>query len=474
MAKQITSASEIPKAPFYVLANDEFMSGWGPAEGKTNTIILPADSYEEAEIIADNAKARSEMKRVRIVSNKPKLQGHVIYSLMNRREAARWYTRGGFQPSDLEGLGAGEETADSIYLGNFGDVNPFDYHGFFVWWRPGTESRQKGRAAIQQMVKDRNFRDGDLWGIKVDNWCDSTGECENEELLLVYDMGVAVSDLRPGAPRGWIDWDDVASTVGMEPSELTEDPVWAWDAAIGYYGGHEFGDERYIETYDEMARWLITRGVPLEEMESYLNEDESGLSGLGATAIEELAMQAVKQTEKLPISDSEERERLSKWATVVGRTRDSGLMEISNFESIYKDLETQFPDDVEIHRFGHWGVGWIEEVMVRVYDDVGNITPAFEAAVEWRERLEDYPVADEDDYSMREYEATIENIETEGRNLVRDGAPEGWASEVYSWLGDNNESAVENVDDQGGFPSEEEIAQALDALDLLDPDYYEE
>lgn len=42
--------------------------------------------------------------------------------------------------------------------------------------------------------------------------------------------------------------------------------------------------------------------------------------------------------------------------------------------------------------------------------------------------------------------------------------PEGWESDVYGWLSENRWTAIENVDDQGGWPSEEELIEAFDAL----------
>jgi len=104
MSKFITSASEIPNAEFYVLAKDTFLSGWGLSKGKANIVILPASSYEEAEIIVENMGKRSDMSYVRINTRKPRLQPHNTYSLFSREDAERWYTKGGF--SGLNGLGA--------------------------------------------------------------------------------------------------------------------------------------------------------------------------------------------------------------------------------------------------------------------------------------------------------------------------------------------------------------------------------
>lgn len=69
-----------------------------------------------------------------------------------------------------------------------------------------------------------------------------------------------------------------------------------------------------------------------------------------------------------------------------------------------------------------------------------------------------------------ETEATIRNIMDIGRNLVKDGAPEFWAYDVYQELPD---AEIENRDDQGGYPSEEAVALALKNLDLLDEEYAE-
>lgn len=105
MSTIIEKRSEIPDHPLYVLTNDTFMSGWGPCgDGliaaiekrparvcKTNTIILPCKTWEEAEAVKKYAQSRSDQKRVRIVINKPRLRPNVVYSLMHREEAPAWY-----------------------------------------------------------------------------------------------------------------------------------------------------------------------------------------------------------------------------------------------------------------------------------------------------------------------------------------------------------------------------------------------
>lgn len=84
MAKRYNSSTEtfepIPDAPFYVLSNDTFMSGWGKAKDKINTCVVPCDTYEQAETVERYVRSRSEQKRVRIATN-VRAKRNVIYSL---------------------------------------------------------------------------------------------------------------------------------------------------------------------------------------------------------------------------------------------------------------------------------------------------------------------------------------------------------------------------------------------------------
>lgn len=97
MSEFITNQREIPKAPFYVVMDDKFFSGWGRAENMTATYIWPAKDYAEAEVVAENAKARGDQTRVRITANKPTISrsGH-IYQVMDRDRAVRWMEPGYF------------------------------------------------------------------------------------------------------------------------------------------------------------------------------------------------------------------------------------------------------------------------------------------------------------------------------------------------------------------------------------------
>lgn len=87
----------------------------------------------------------------------------------------------------------------------------------------------------------------------------------------------------------------------------------------------------------------------------------------------------------------------SEWLIVpVGRTRDSDAPEVSNFEVAEDWLVNVDPDgsDHERHRFGHWGPGWFEILIVRPG------TAAHRKAQEIAVALENYPILE--DLSMRE------------------------------------------------------------------------
>lgn len=82
------------------------------------------------------------------------------------------------------------------------------------------------------------------------------------------------------------------------------------------------------------------------------------------------------------------------------QTRDSDCLESSNFATLDHALTEVDPsgDDHETHRFGHWGPGWIEIILVRPGSKAAGV------AQECADALVDYPVLDDDDFSERETE----------------------------------------------------------------------
>ena len=149
--------------------------------------------------------------------------------------------------------------------------------------------------------------------------------------------------------------------------------------------------------------------------------------------------------------------------------RDSGLIEQSNADAIRTELGRCFSArSVRIERHNHWAVGHVVALVIKVYTTRGSPTVAARKLHELLCRLGDYPLLDEDDYCQREYDATIENIQQVGGRMVKDDAPDDWPRQAFSWFWDHDQGAVENCDDQGGWPSEEQMTQCLVGLGLLD------
>ena len=80
-----------------------------------------------------------------------------------------------------------------------------------------------------------------------------------------------------------------------------------------------------------------------------------------------------------------------------GRNRDSGNLENVNFDAALAGLGGE-GDNVEVHRFGHWGPGWFEIIIVR------PDTPEHEKALDIEASLDNYPVLDEEELSEIEYD----------------------------------------------------------------------
>lgn len=89
-------------------------------------------------------------------------------------------------------------------------------------------------------------------------------------------------------------------------------------------------------------------------------------------------------------------------------TRDTcNPLELSNWDVAQKILDDAGAE-YEIHRFGHWGPGWFEIILVH--------PDSVHAAQDIADRLEDYPCLDESDWSDREAEAAAEDWENYGRS----------------------------------------------------------
>jgi hypothetical protein len=126
----------------------------------------------------------------------------------------------------------------------------------------------------------------------------------------------------------------------------------------------------------------------------------------------------------------------------VMRTRDSNVRDESNFAAALDELGGE-SDAVEVHRFGHWGPGWFEIILV------ASSTPEATIAEEIDRALADYPVLDDVDYAERELakasecwerfslEERMEACRRFGLSIFaarRDDMPEDARGELVSYL----------------------------------------
>lgn len=95
------------------------------------------------------------------------------------------------------------------------------------------------------------------------------------------------------------------------------------------------------------------------------------------------------------------------WYVVpVSRTRDTGPFEESNFAVALEILGGERERIVEVYRFGHWGPGWFEIIIVNP-----RAGKTMRKALSIEQRLADYSILDEVDWSNREWEEMMETWE---------------------------------------------------------------
>lgn len=96
----IESKRDIEYSSYFVLTNDSFFSHSPVCRG-INTLILPCDTRAEAEIVAQNARWRTDQTHVRILSGFA-MQRYTlrftthVYQLKTKNEYPSWYEDGYF------------------------------------------------------------------------------------------------------------------------------------------------------------------------------------------------------------------------------------------------------------------------------------------------------------------------------------------------------------------------------------------
>ena len=160
------------------------------------------------------------------------------------------------------------------------------------------------------------------------------------------------------------------------------------------------------------------------------------------------------------------------WAGI-DYSRDSGVMDLSNYRAFHRDVVSSYEDDFSSERFNHWAVGWIERTVVRVlHNDVDgivydNITEAFCETIVVLDSLKEYPVLDDELYSEIECEENITFVDNFAPEMV-DHTIEGWSEKLLYALLD---SGVEMCPDEGIYASEDEMIMAAYDAGLCSKQY---
>jgi len=164
--------------------------------------------------------------------------------------------------------------------------------------------------------------------------------------------------------------------------------------------------------------------------------------------------------------DNSDIDHVDDWMIFHTANRDSGFTDQSNEFVFEKELDS-FDFDVRRERANHWAVGWVNMLVIRVYDACsGDITEAFKVWHRLAMALEEYPLLSEDDHSQREYDAALEAIRNVGPSVYDNGFDIGFEQSVFSWLWDNDQRQLESIDDHGAHPSKEAVCRALTALGI--------
>ena len=116
-------------------------------------------------------------------------------------------------------------------------------------------------------------------------------------------------------------------------------------------------------------------------------------------------------------------------------------------------------------RFNHYACGWIERICVRMLDDNRKITNAGKAILHWKEKLEDYPIADDEDYYERIQQAELELVEMCLPSGMKSDLPDDFILNILNRLYDEGAIDGENYLDQDKL---EEICRELNYMEKED------
>lgn len=86
----------------YVKMRDNFLSGWGKAEGKEAILIMECGSEEDSKIVKENAENRDDMKNIEILLDIPEYihKDEYFVEIKDKSDYSNWYKKGFFKESE--------------------------------------------------------------------------------------------------------------------------------------------------------------------------------------------------------------------------------------------------------------------------------------------------------------------------------------------------------------------------------------
>jgi hypothetical protein len=86
------------KIKYWVTMTDKFMSGWGHATNKINKLVFECETLQEAFIVEQNAKNRTNQKNINICGKKPYYnKDHYFTQIKNKEIYPSWYEKDYFK-----------------------------------------------------------------------------------------------------------------------------------------------------------------------------------------------------------------------------------------------------------------------------------------------------------------------------------------------------------------------------------------
>jgi hypothetical protein len=161
--------------------------------------------------------------------------------------------------------------------------------------------------------------------------------------------------------------------------------------------------------------------------------------------------------------------------TNVDQNRDSDVLEKANFKYITEDLMGSFPEDFRIETYNHWAVGSVDRLVCRIYEeDRKTVALPFVLAMEWLDKLADYPVADEQMYQDMIDSDNVDSIDFWNYlnpGYINTDKSEHWASDILYELEVNMNTEIRF---DYGTPKDEDIIRAIYNLQYWNPEKFME